>query len=223
MIMKYYHDYDNRRGKNYGAGMSAGCSAHTRGWRAGVRVTIGEQDEDPERVEVAVWMTGGSGGHWPSTYLGTVRETADGPLWVPSATAKPSRSARVRAARRELADVREQITTARRELDMVPDDARRELADVMERIRQRSHQLALMPAPSKDENNPGIARHALELARDTLLGFDCPTGDLCGGPGSDRPCRVCAAIAMLRAELARLDGPRIVTTPEPSDDMGPGL
>lgn len=217
--MRFYHSYDNRRGRDYGAGMKPGCDAHTRGWNAGVRVSVTTTDEDKDQF--VVWMTGGSSSRHGDTYLGTVTDTKDGPHWAPSAGAKPSRSARAAAARRELDGLRSQLTAARQELDEVPADARRELADVMERIRTRRAELAAMPPRSKDENHPGIARHALQLAIDTLLGFDCTFG-MC--PGPDVPvqdmltCRACAAIQDLRAELARLDK-IIVTRPDETGDM----
>lgn len=79
--MRFYHDYDNRRGTYYGAGMKAGCSAHTRGWHAGVRVSIGVTDDDQDLV--AVWMTGGSNSRHGDVYLGVVTDTSDGPRWTP--------------------------------------------------------------------------------------------------------------------------------------------
>jgi hypothetical protein len=217
--MRFYHDYDNRRGKNYGAGMKAGCEAHTRGWHAGVRVCIGEDDKGRDRV--AVWMTGGSSGHHPGTFLGTVTDTPDGPHWAPAASAAPSRSARAAAARRELDGLRSEISSARRELDAVPADARRELADVMEHIRLRRRELDALPPRSKDEDHPGIARHALQLAIDTLLAMDC-TFSMCPGhavPFQDMlTCSRCAAIQDLRAELGRLDKV-IITQPTGTNDM----
>ena len=82
--MRHYHSYDNRRGNSYGAGMRPGCSAHTRGWHAGVEVYVGTRDDDKDRDEFAVWMTTGSGHGGPGVLLGTVRETADGPEWLPA-------------------------------------------------------------------------------------------------------------------------------------------
>jgi hypothetical protein len=191
--MRHYHSYDNRRGNTYGAGMKPGCDAHTRGWQAGVnvRVLVNELDQD----EFYVTMTSGSSGHHASTFLGIVTDTKDGPRWTPSADAAPSRSARNAAARHELAGLREQISAARAEL-------------------------AAIPPRSKDENHPGIARHALQLAIDTLLAMDCMFS-MC--PGHAVPfvdmmtCSRCAAIQDLRAELARL-GLVIVTETYQGDD-----
>lgn len=193
--MRHYHDYDNRRGNNYGAGMKPGCTAHTRGWHAGVRVCIGVDDDD--RDTVAVWMTGGSTGRHGDTYLGIVTETPDGPVWTPGENAAPSRSKRAAAARRELDELRSEISAAR-------------------------EILAAIPPRSKDEDHPGIARHALQLAIDTLLAMGC-TFAMCPGhavPFQDMlTCSRCAAIQDLRAELGRLDKV-IVTQPyQTYDDM----
>jgi chromosome segregation ATPase len=233
--MRFYMDYWNRRGKNYGAGMSDGCTAHVRGWRAGVRVQIGAQDADKDRDEVAVWMTSGSNGGHESAYLGTVRETKDGPRWDASANSKPSRSARAAALRAELAGLHSQLAQARRELDDAPaaaraelDDVRaaitaaraeladvpaaayRELAGVTDRIAKRRQALAGMPEPrSADENHPGIARHALQLAISALE--DAAERAFASGQGTDFESET--ALIDLRAELGRLDKPRITTTP----------
>ena len=82
--MRFYHDYDNRRGNNYGAGMSDGCTAHTRGWNAGVSVRINATGPDSKTDAFEVYMTSGSSGHRGSTHLGTVTDTPDGPQWTPA-------------------------------------------------------------------------------------------------------------------------------------------
>jgi hypothetical protein len=230
--MRFYHDYDNRRGKNYGAGMSDGCGAHTRGWHAGVKVRIGKQDDHPDLDEVMVWMTSGSGGHGGDTYLGVVRETKAGPRWIASAQARPSRSARAAALRDELAGLREQIADARAELDNVPaaarreltivrsqiaqaraelDDvpaaARRELASVHDQIAQARRELAAVPPRSKDEDNPGIARHALQHAIDALEG----AAQHLYASGHEVSDSMEMSILDLRGELGRLDKPPIRT------------
>jgi len=232
--MRSYLSFDNRRGNTYGAGLKDGSDVHTRGWHAGVEVTVRYTGPKNETDVFHVYMTSGSnGGGCGSTYLGTVTETPDGPRWDPSADAQPSRSRKLAAARAELATVREQIAAARAELDDVPaaaraelDDvpaaARAELADITARIAERRRQLAGMPERSADEDHPGIARAALQTAIDTLLGVDC-TFWACEGPDvtpeSMKTCSVCWKIHDLRAELARLDAPRITTTPSESGDM----
>jgi hypothetical protein len=166
--MRFYHDYDNRRGTNYGAGMKPGCDAHTRGWHAGVEVTVTTTDDDRDAFYVRM-TSGSSGGGCGSTYLGTVTDTPDGPRWEPSASAVPSRSRK------------------------------------LER--------------SADEDSPGIARHALQLAIDTLE----TVADHAFASGRDTDFGLETALLDLRTELARLDTPRIVTRPEENSyDMGGG-
>jgi hypothetical protein len=63
--------------------MRPGCDAHTRGWHAGVRVTVTTTDDGRDAFAVA--MTGGSSGHHSGRFLGTVADTPDGPAWIPSA------------------------------------------------------------------------------------------------------------------------------------------
>lgn len=76
--MRFYVSYENRRGKTYGAGMKAGAEAHTRGWDAGVRVTVADQNG---RDEFKIYMTGGSHDATSPVYLGSVVSTPDGPVF----------------------------------------------------------------------------------------------------------------------------------------------
>jgi hypothetical protein len=82
--MRFYMDYWNRRDKNYGVGMKDGCGAHLRGWYAGVRVTLRAAGPDDCADSAEVYMTSGSSGGTGDTYLGTVYDTPDGPVWVPA-------------------------------------------------------------------------------------------------------------------------------------------
>jgi hypothetical protein len=210
---RFYTDYTNRRHQTYGAMTLAGYSTHTRGWNAGAKITChGGRDEHDS---FSVYMTHGSHGGGSDKLLGTVHDTPDGPRWEPATTdVPPSRNRRVHAARAELASVRAEIEAARAELDDAPAAARRELADIMERIRERRQQLAGIPQRSADENNPGIARHALQLAIDTLEAAAART--FASGQGVDL--RSESALLDLRAELARLDKPPIVTEPYQGND-----
>ena len=81
--MRFYSTYTNRRHNSYGAGILAGDPVHTRGWDAGVKVTA----RDRLRDEFDVYMTGGSHAAGRETHLGTVKDTADGPRWVPAGIA----------------------------------------------------------------------------------------------------------------------------------------
>lgn len=103
--MRFYHDYDNRRGNSYGAGMSPGCSAHTRGWRNGVRVRVSTDPGDEKRDLFTVYMTSGSGGSHGDRLLGQVRETPDGPEWVPADQTPGSLSRLATALVRELGEL----------------------------------------------------------------------------------------------------------------------
>lgn len=53
--------------------------AHLRGWNAGVRVTAGIDEEG--RDVFHVYVTSGSHGGANDNHVGTVTDTADGPLW----------------------------------------------------------------------------------------------------------------------------------------------
>ena len=81
--MRSYLSYDNRRGNTYGAGLKDGSDVHTRGWHAGVEVTVRAIKGEPDSFNV--YMTSGSSGSGGSRYLGTVTDTADGPAWTPAA------------------------------------------------------------------------------------------------------------------------------------------
>lgn len=53
--------------------------AHIRGWDAGVYVQAICLKNQPDRFDV--YMSRGSNGYGPGTYLGTVVDTPDGPRW----------------------------------------------------------------------------------------------------------------------------------------------
>ena len=73
---------------------------------------------------------------------------------------------------------------------------------------------ARKPERSADEDNPGIARHALQMAIDALDS----TADHAFASGQQVSFPVETALLDLRAELARLNAPRITTTPHEGDD-----
>lgn len=87
---RFWHDYVNARGKHYGASLEDGYAVHVRGWDAGVKVTPrvrGREDDeagtaytDADEYDVAI--TWGSNGGERSVHIGTVRDTADGPMWI---------------------------------------------------------------------------------------------------------------------------------------------
>ena len=87
--MKTYISTNNSRGSEVTAGNPT--YAHIRGWHAGVNVSVGVGDNGLDEFHVS--MTGGSGGHGASHYLGTVKDTAEGPVWVPAAPAELSEEA----------------------------------------------------------------------------------------------------------------------------------
>ena len=98
--MRFYLDYTNRRHKNYGAGTLAGYGTHTRGWNAGARVTChGDKDE---RDSFSVYMTSGSGGSRGDRLLGTVHDTAEGPMWEPAGGDIPTGRVEIREVVREV-------------------------------------------------------------------------------------------------------------------------
>jgi hypothetical protein len=76
-MARTYITTDNSRGNEVSAAEPS--FAHLRGWNAGVRVRVirGERDD------FEITMTGGSHGG-TATVLGTVRDTPDGPVWVPA-------------------------------------------------------------------------------------------------------------------------------------------
>jgi hypothetical protein len=67
---------NNSRGNEVSAGNPDG--AHIRGWRNGVRVS---HCRDGDKDEFRVYMTRGSGGTTGDTYVGSVTEGADSPVW----------------------------------------------------------------------------------------------------------------------------------------------
>jgi len=192
---RFYTEYTNRRRKTYGAQILAGDGVHTRGWNAGVQVTARERGQDGSQDNFDVSMTGGSHNADRTVLLGTVVHTPDGPQWAP-ATADGTSPV-------PIWDPAETATPAPR--------PRR-------RATPRASQPAAPAEPTREDHE--LARNALQLAIDTLLGHDCTTGT-CPGPDitlTDLTCRVCASVQDLRAELSRL-GLKITTHPTESDDM----
>lgn len=53
--------------------------AHIRGWDAGVFVQAITRKNEPDRFDV--YMSRGSNGLGPGVYVGTVKETPEGPVW----------------------------------------------------------------------------------------------------------------------------------------------
>jgi hypothetical protein len=88
---RFWHDYVNARGKHYGASLEDGYAVHVRGWDAGVKVVPRVRDREDNEAgteytdadEYDVSMTWGSHGGEQSVQIGTVRDTADGPVWIP--------------------------------------------------------------------------------------------------------------------------------------------
>jgi hypothetical protein len=63
-------------------GRGAAGSTHLRGWDAGVKVVpIGNKGE---RDEFLIYMTGGSHAAGRNTFLGTVKDTPNGPVFEPA-------------------------------------------------------------------------------------------------------------------------------------------
>jgi hypothetical protein len=63
-------------------GRGAAGSTHLRGWDAGVKVVpIGNKGE---RDEFLIYMTGGSHAAGLDTFLGTVKDTPNGPVFEPA-------------------------------------------------------------------------------------------------------------------------------------------
>lgn len=79
--MRFYTEHTNRRHDTYGAGTLAGYGTHARGWNAGARITCRDRDN---RDEFDIYMTTGSHASGHDVYLGTVRDTPDGPRWEPA-------------------------------------------------------------------------------------------------------------------------------------------
>lgn len=78
-MARTYLTGNNSRGSII-TGMSA-TFAHLRGWDAGVFAEFTGRGKDKDSF--AVYMTNGSNG-FNRTYLGTVREADDGPVWEPA-------------------------------------------------------------------------------------------------------------------------------------------
>lgn len=71
----------NARGRETGQSLDAGRAVHARGWDAGVQV-IPRPDGDTDTFDV--WMTGGTHRAGRDVHIGTVRDTPQGPVWVPA-------------------------------------------------------------------------------------------------------------------------------------------
>lgn len=92
---RYYTEYTNRRGKTYGAQILPGDGVHTRGWDAGVRVTPHPAGELGKVDSFAVYMTWGSHDSGTAVMVGTVYDTANGPVFVPAQMPRERRSLRI--------------------------------------------------------------------------------------------------------------------------------
>jgi hypothetical protein len=106
---RFWMSYTNARESNYGASLSWGNGVHTRGWDAGVKVVPRirrlSDDGTTDADEFDVYMTRGSNGGHSDVHIGTVRDTASGPAWIPenvdSAYTDASRPPRLRRHRRK--------------------------------------------------------------------------------------------------------------------------
>jgi hypothetical protein len=82
-MSRFYGTLVNRRGNPVTA-MSPD-SAHLCGWNAGVKVMPVEAGDKNHPVDgFTVWATYGSNGNGPTRLIGTVIDTADGPVFVPA-------------------------------------------------------------------------------------------------------------------------------------------
>lgn len=79
MARTYLSGDNSRGGQVTGAGATY---AHLRGWNAGVQVSAYRTDDDRDGFTVS--LTAGSNGSGASTFLGTVDDTPDGPVWTPA-------------------------------------------------------------------------------------------------------------------------------------------
>jgi hypothetical protein len=79
---RFYTSARNARGSETSGSVREGTAVHTRGWDAGVRVWTGRDDQD--RDVFTIWATWGSHGAGRDAFIGTVTDTADGPVWTPA-------------------------------------------------------------------------------------------------------------------------------------------
>src|ERR1700756_4768368 len=82
-MSRFFNEAVNGRGNTVAlGGRGSAGETHLRGWDAGVRVVpIGVKGE---RDRFDVYMTTGSHASGQSRLLGTVHDTADGPVFVPA-------------------------------------------------------------------------------------------------------------------------------------------
>ena len=83
-MSRTYLSGDNSRGTQVTA--AGGKHAHFRGWNAGVEVQYISLGKD-SRDGFDVYMTSGSSGSSGRVRLGSVYDTADGPVWEAAADA----------------------------------------------------------------------------------------------------------------------------------------
>jgi hypothetical protein len=84
-VARFYCTTDNSRGNTVSAmGNKHGQGAHIRGWSAGVRVHAHPDYTDKDVDVFDIYATTGSGGNGREVKIGTVRQTSDGPIFVPA-------------------------------------------------------------------------------------------------------------------------------------------
>lgn len=81
MKFRFWMDWFNFRSRKHASSLDAGMPIHARGWNAGVKITPRVGSDNRDVFEVA--MTHGSHGAGSDSPIGEVRDTKDGPRYVP--------------------------------------------------------------------------------------------------------------------------------------------